>query len=38
MQIIINEIMQILEISDIKFLFALLGLFFGIMIIVKMYK
>ena len=38
MQVIINEIMQILEISDIKYLFAFLGLFFGIMIIAKMYK
>lgn len=38
MQIIIDEIMQILEISDIKYLFAFIGLFFGILIVCKMFK
>lgn len=38
MQIIIDEIMQMLEITDIKYLFAFIGLFFGIFIICKMFK
>jgi len=33
MEIIINEIMQALEITDIKYLFAFIGIVFGSLIV-----
>lgn len=38
MELIINDIMTILEITNIQYLCVFIGIFFGILILIKLWK
>lgn len=38
MELIINDIMKILEITNIQYLYVFIGLLFGILVLVKLWK